>query len=287
MDISGIKKNKFWISIGGVIVIVIAFYFCVVGPFRSRNSEKIENIERLLTKLERYASKGHKIRNKKWIKAEKMKLEAARKIQHGYEQFYKERDTQLEKIFGSFDGEEIEDEALWANRYIQETDILLDRIKARAIPYGKNALHFKQWREKIPSWEEIIPEQKRFWITEALVNIILKEELEVDYFEGINFEIENAVSGDTTHTELYDTIPFTVEVGINVERLFPLINEFLKSELSFEIETIGLNGELNRLRMPETVEKSPRSGDSVQKRSFQSPSIVNVVISAYVLDFKI
>ena len=286
MGISDIKKNKFWISTGGVIVIVIVFYFCVVGPFRSRNSEKIENLERLLTKLERYASKGHKIRNKKWIKAEKVKLKAAKKVQHGYEQFYKERDSHLEKIFGSIDGEEIEDEALWANRYIQETDTLLNRIKTRAIPYGNNALPFKQWKEKIPSWEEILPEQKRFWITEELVDIILKDELKVDYFEGINFEMENAIS-DNAHTELYDTIPFTIKVGINVENLLFLINELLKSEWSFEIETVSLNGELNRLRMPETVTKSPRSGGSVQKRSFLSPSIVNVVIYAYVLDFKI
>lgn len=286
MDISSIKKNKFWISIGGVIIIVITFYFCVVDPFRSRNSEKIENIERLLTKLERYASKGNKIRNKKWIKAEKVKLERAKKAQHEYEQFYKERNRHLEKIFGSIDGNEIEDEALWENRYIQETDILLDKIKTGKIPYGKNALPFKQWKGKIPSWKEILPEQKRFWITKELVDIILKDELKVDSLEGINFEMESAAS-DNTHTELYDTIPFTIEVGINVERLLFLINELIKSEWSFEIETISLNGELSRLRMPETVEKISRSGGSLQKRSFQSPSIVNVVISAYVLDFKI
>jgi hypothetical protein len=265
MDISDIKKNKFWISIGGGVVLLIAFYFCVVSPFRSRNSEKMESMERLLTRLERYEKKGHKIRNEKWIKAEEEKLEAIKKVRQEYELFYKERDSHLEKIFESVNGEKIKDEALWENRYIQGMNVLLDKIKKREIPLGKNALPFKQWKVEIPTWEEIVPEQKRFWITEELVKIILKEALKVDYLEGINFEMENAVSTNA-YTELYDIIPFTIKVSMNVESLLFLMNELLKSKLSFEIKTINIGGKLNRSR---------------------SPSIVNVVIDAYVLDFKI
>ncbi|MCP4262620.1 MAG: hypothetical protein GY774_34720, partial [Planctomycetes bacterium] len=126
MDITDIKKNKFWISIWGGVIFVIAFYFCVVSPFWSINSEKMEGIERLLTRLEKYENKGYKIRNEKWIKAEEAKLEAVKKIQHEYELFYKERDSLLEKIFESVNGEEIKDEALWENRYIHGVNVLLD-----------------------------------------------------------------------------------------------------------------------------------------------------------------
>ena len=73
-------------------------------------------------------------------------------------------------------------------------------------------------RLKFPAWEEIVPEQKRFWITEELVNIILKKALKVDYLESINFETENAVSTNA-YTELYDIIPFTIKIGMNVEGL--------------------------------------------------------------------
>jgi hypothetical protein len=139
---------------------------------------------------------------------------------------------------------------------------------------------------EIPTWKEIIPEQKRFRVTEELVNIILNEELRVDYLEGINFEMENAVSTNA-YTELYDIIPFTIKVSMNVESLLFLINELLKSKLSFEIKTINIGGELSRFRAPEEVEKSFRSSQSVQKRRIRSPSIVDVVIDAYVLDFKI
>mgnify|MGYP004002000849 FL=1 len=286
MDITDIKKNKFWISIGGGVIFVIVFYFCVISPFRSRNSEKMESMERLLTRLERYEKKGHKIRNKKWIKAEEEKLEAIKKAQQEYELFYKERDGRLEKIFESANGEEIKDEALWENRYIQGMNILLGNIKNREIPLGNNALSFKQWNVEIPTWEEIVPEQKRFWITEELVKIILNDKLKIDYLESISFEREGAVSANA-YTELCDIIPFTIKVSMNIEGLLFLMNELLKSELPFEISTINIGGELNRYRMMKGAEESARFGQSAQKGKFRAPSVVDVVIDAYVLDFKI
>jgi hypothetical protein len=242
----------------------------------------MESLERLLTRLERFEKKGYKIRNEKWIRAEEAKLEAITEIQHEFKLFYKEQDSHLEKIFASVSGGEVKDEALWENRYIQGVNVLMNKINKREIPLGKNALPFKQWNAEIPTWEEIIPEQKKFWITEELVNIILKEGLKVDYLEGINFEMENAVSTNA-NTELYDIIPFTIQVSMNVESLLFLMNELLKSKLSFGIKTINIGGELNRFR----VEKSFQFGRSVRKKRFQSPSIVDVVIDAYILDFKI
>ena len=286
MDITNIKKNKFWLSIGGGVIFVIVFYFCVISPFRSRNSEKMESMERLLTRLERYEKKGHKIRNKKWIKAEEEKLEAIKKAQQEYELFYKERDGRLEKIFESANGEEIKDEALWENRYIQGMNILLGNIKNREIPLGNNALSFKQWNVEIPTWEEIVPEQKRFWITEELVKIILNDKLKIDYLESISFEREGAVSANA-YTELCDIIPFTIKVSMNIEGLLFLMNELLKSELPFEISTINIGGELNRYRMMKGAGESSRFGQSAQKGEFRAPSVVDVVIDAYVLDFKI
>ena len=286
MDISDIKKNRFLLSLGGGLVFVIVFYFCVVSPFRSRNSEKMESMERLLTRLERYEKKGHKICNEKWIKTEEEKLEVIKRVQQEYKVFYKERDRHLEKMFESVNGEGIKDEALWENRYIQRKNVLLEKIENREISLGKNALPFKQWKVKIPTWEEIVPEQKRFWVTEELVRIILMDELKVDCLEGINFEMEDAVSVNA-NTELYDIIPFTIKVSMNVESLLFLLNELLKSKLSFEIKTINIGGELNRLRVTKGAGESSGFEKSAQRRRSRSPSIVDVVIDAYALDFKI
>ena len=286
MDISDIKKNRFLLSLGGGLVFVIVFYFCVVSPFRSRNSEKMESMERLLTRLERYEKKGHKICNEKWIKTEEEKLEVIKRVQQEYKVFYKERDRHLEKMFESVNGEGIKDEALWENRYIQRKNVLLEKIETREISLGKNALPFKQWKVKIPTWEEIVPEQKRFWVTEELVRIILMDELKVYYLEGINFEMKDAVSVNA-NTELYDIIPFTIKVSMNVERLLFLLNELLKSKLCFEIQTINIGGELNRLRVTKGAGESSGFEKSAQRRRSRSPSIVDVVIDAYALDFKI
>ncbi len=66
-------------------------------------------------------------------------------------------------------------------------NMLLDNIIDREILLGENALSLKQWHEGIPTWEEIVPEQKRFWITEELVKIILKDNLKIESLEGIHF----------------------------------------------------------------------------------------------------
>jgi len=283
VNLSDIKKNKFWLSIGGVIISVIVLYLFFVNPFRLKNIKKTETIENILARLERYEGKGANLRNAKWIKAEEDKLSTTKEAIREYEIFYKERNSHLEKVFTSVNGEEIKDEALWQNRYIQEANVLLDKIKNHNIALSENTLPFKEWKTSIPTWEEIIPEQKRFWIAEELINIILKKEMNVNYLESIDFGTEKA-SYANAHAELFDIIPFSIKVRMNVEGLLFLINEFLKSKICFEIETINVSGELNRLRSPKGAEKPYQS---VHINNIQSPSMVDVVIEAYVMNFKI
>jgi hypothetical protein len=283
VNLSDINKNKFWISIGGVLVAVIAFYLFFGNPFRLENIKKTKTIENILARLERYERKGVKLRNAKWIKAEEYKLETIKEARREYEVFYKERDRHLEKVFTSVNGEEIKDEALWQNRYIQEANVLLDKIKNHNIALSENTLPFKEWKAAIPIWEDIVPEQKRFWIAEELINIILKREMNVSCLESINFGNGKAPHA-SAQVELFDIIPFSMKVRMNVEGLLFLINEFLKSKICFEIEAINVSGELNSLRAPKGAEKSCQS---VHINNIQSPSMVDVVIVAYVVDFKI
>lgn len=283
MNISDIKRNKFWVSLGGGIIFVAAFYLFVVNHFRVRNADKIETIENALTRLERYTRKGNEVFNKKWIEAEEARLEAAKKVRLEYEEYYKERDRHLEKFFASVDGEDIKDEALWGKRYIQEINVLLDRIKDHNISLNKNALQFKEWKSEIPYWEDIMPEQKKFWITEEVINIILKKELKVSYLGGINFG-QKKVSPARISVEMCDIIPFDIRVSMNVEGLLFLISEFLKSKIPLEIETVSIRRGLNRSESSEGEEKFYQS---VRAENIQSSSMVDVIIEAYVMDFKI
>lgn len=275
MNISDVKKNKFWISIGVGMLFVIAFYLFLVSPFSWKNIKKAEMIDKALARLERYERKGVKIRNAKWRKTEESKLEMIKEVRQEYEGFYKERDRYLERVFASVKGEEIKDEALWQNRYIQEANVLLDKIKNYNIALSENSLPFQEWKEGIPTWEDIIPEQKRFWIIEELIDIILKKEIKVDHLESINF----SKGGDppaNAYAELFDIIPFTIKVRMDVGGLLFFINEFIRSKICFEIDTINISGALNRQRL--------------QKKAgsfYQSVPIIDVIVEVYVMDFKI
>ncbi len=283
MNISNIKKNKFWISLGGGVIFVIVFYILVVNPFRVKNANKVDMIENALRRLERYERMGSKIHNEKWIAAAEAKLGAIRNVRLEYEEFYRDQDHHLEKFFASDEGKDIKDEALWGKRYIREVNIILDRIKDHNILLNENALPFKEMKSDIPYWEDIVPEQKKFWITEELINIRLKKELKVGYLEGINFGKEN-VSPVKTSVELCDIIPFTIRVSMDVEGLLFLINEFLKSKMPFEIETVSISGELNRSGLSKEAEKFYQS---LRRKNIQQYYIVDVIIEAYVMDFKI
>ncbi|MCP4266845.1 MAG: hypothetical protein GY777_14955 [Candidatus Brocadiaceae bacterium] len=285
MNIEDIKNNKLWFFVVGGVIFVIAFYFSIVIPFRSRNIEKMKVLKNVLSQLERYKTRGINIHNEKWIKEEKSKLEAISSAQTEYKLFYKKRTDHLEKIFDTVYGEEIKDEALWENRYIQEVNVLLGKIKKRHISLSENALPFKRWKLEIPTWEEIDQEQKRFWVTEELINILLKEELHAGSLDSINFEKEEVST--SSHPESYDVIPFTLKASMDVESLLFLINNILKSKICFEIKTISISGELYRLQPQERTEKRYKLDRSGQKKETQSSSTVDVVVKADVLDFKI
>ncbi len=286
MNITDKKDNKLWLFIMGGAIFVIVFFFYIVNPLRSRNIEKMKVIEKALTILERYEKKNICIHNEKWIKEEKIKLEAIKNIQSEYKLFYKERDLHLEKFFKNIHGKEIKDEALWEIRYIQEASAHLCKIKKQHVSLSENAIPFKQWKLEIPTWEEISLEQKRFRITEELINIISKKELQARYLERINFDKKEEVSINA-YSELYDIIPITLKVSIDVENFLFLINEILKSKICFEIKTINISGELFRLRSSERIAKPYKPDQSDHKRKLQSSSTVDIVIKANVLDFKI
>ena len=276
INISGIRENKFWIVIGGAIGFMIILYLLFVNPYRGENSKKIEEIEGVLAQLEVYKRKGLKIINEEWIKAEKDKLKTIGKDQLKYKELLREKDYHIEKVFGTENGGEIEDEALWKSSYVQRVNLLRDNLVKSNISASGGALPFKEWGNEIPARDKIAEEQKKFWITEELLNIIQKKELKISNLEYISFRQED-VSPGNTNPELCDIIPFTIKLSMNTENILFLIDELLKSNICFQIETFNINGRLNKLRSSGSLEKSD---------DIQYGNMVNVIINAYAIDFK-
>ena len=271
-----LKKNKFWIVIGGAIVVMISVYFIFANRYRIENSKQIMAIDNLLAQLNIYERKGSKTINKKWIETEKTKLEKIKEDQLLQIELLKERDHHIEKFFGADQEVDIKDVALWKNRYIRKANLLFNNLAERNILVNEGALPFKEWGGEIPAWDEIVVEQKKFWIAEELINIIQKEDLNISNIEGIKFRQDGFSSG-IADSELYDTIPFTVKISIDIENILFLINELTKSKICFEIESVNIIGKLGKSRLLELSEKTvPILHDTV----------VNVIIKAYAVDFK-
>ncbi len=274
--ISGIRENKFWIVLGGAVVFMGILYLLLVNPYRTGCSKKNEEIDNALAQLEVYERKGLKIINEEWIETEKAKLKMVEKELLEYKELLRERDGHIEKIFDAESEGEIKDEALWKNSYVQRVNLLLGNLVKSNISASEDALPFKEWGNEIPTRDKIVEEQKKFWITEELLNIIQKRKLKISNLEYISFRQEGFSPGNI-HLELYDVIPFTIKLRMKTEAVLFLIDELLKSKICFEIETFNINGRLNKLRSPELLKNSGKVPHSIR---------VDVIINAHAIDIK-
>ncbi len=259
MDISAAKKYMFWFIIGGAIVLMVPLYYFFTSSYRSDATKREAGMERALIRLEKYRRKGAKIANKKWKLAEEVKLEKIKEKKLLKYKELSERDVHIEKIFSTGQGVEIEDEAIWKNMYTQRVDFLYDALERSNVSAGAGALPFKDWGDAIPSWVEIAEVQKRYWIVEELLKIILKGDLGIRDLGYVSFR-KGGHNQNNASSEFYEFVPFSINVNIDIKRMLFLIDELLQSKFPFEIETVNIN----------------RHEDSV----------VNVVIDAFVIDFK-
>jgi len=78
-----VKRFMFWIGIAVASVAIIAMYFVLVRPIKMQNKATAEQIEKMISQLQRFEKKGKNIRNEKWIEWEK-------KRQKTYEKQFKE-----------------------------------------------------------------------------------------------------------------------------------------------------------------------------------------------------
>lgn len=251
-------------------------YVFFANPYRVKNTVQAESLERVLSELERYEKKGLGIINREWIKAEEGKLERTKEKKQENINLFTKRDLYLEKIFGSEDEEEIRDVALWKSRYIQNTEVLLDTMAGSNLPVSKGTLSFKEWGDEIPTWDSIMREQKRFWIVEELLNIMKKKELKIIHIESIRFQ-EGDVSPAGTGTKFYDIIPCSIKVTMEIEQILAFIYELSKSKLCFEIDTVNIDGKLNKIRA---------MGANADVRNSMPDTRVHVVIETHAIDFK-
>lgn len=276
---------RFWIITGIIFLVMIIVFFMFNYSLLKQHTTIHNNLGNLSSMLERYAL-AKTVYNNKWISAKEQEVNEYTEEIEKCRSLINRMDNQLETIFSNNIPEKgvvkIEDEALWKQEYLKRGSLLLTKLEESNIEFHESALPFYDWAANIPTWEEILPEQKRFWILDALVNVLLKN-TGVTKLEKISFRtVPN--NNDNSYEPLYSTIPLTISLELEAERVQFLLNELLKSSIPFVIENINIE---STTKKTSNMNSGKTSDSALRKQdTFMAMPVINILIDAYVIDFK-
>src|SRR3990170_3543106 len=275
----------FWISIGAVFLIMLILLFVFIFPLSNKYAKTYKDLDDLTIPLENYALKVKNIYNDKWITSKKLEADLYEKEIEKCKSFLKEKDNRLESVFRIEDSEKglikIEDEALWKNEYVRKVSELLTKLKASNIALGEGALPFHDWGSDIPTWDTILPVQKKFWILEALTNIALSN-AGITKVEKITFR-ESSFIYDPSFAQHYTVIPLTIKVELQADRIKFLLHEILKSDIPFVIEGINILSTDKIFSSSSLMENEDSLPKDIDNR-FPNP-IIDVILEVHVIDY--
>src|SRR3989339_825011 len=267
----------FWISIGTIFLIQLILFFVFIFPLSNQYAKTYKDLDDLTTPLENYALKVKNIYNDKWITSKKLEADLYEKELEKCKSFLKEKDNRLESVFLIEDSEKglikIEDEALWKNEYVRRVSGLLTKLEISNIALGEGALPFHDWGSDIPTWDTILPVQKKFWILESLTNMALSN-AGIAKLEKITFR-ESSFIYDPSFAQHYTVIPLTIRVELQADRIKFLLHEILKSDIPFVIEGINIL----------STDKTFNSNSLIKNDDSMSNPIINVTLDIYIIDY--
>jgi len=276
----------FWIYVGFAFLLLLILYFVFVFPLSNRYASIYKDLEDLTTPFENYALKVKNIYNDKWITSKKLEVDLYEKELERCKTFLKEKDNRLESVFFVEDSGKglvkIEDEALWKNEYVKRISELLTKLEANNIILGEGALPFHDWGSDIPTWDTILPVQKKFWILEALTNIALNN-AGITRLEKITFR-ESSFLYDPSFAQYYTVIPLTIKVELQADRIKFLFHEILKSDIPFVIEGINILSTDKIFSSSSLMENEDSLPKDIDNR-FPNP-IIDVILEVHVIDYK-
>ena len=267
----------FWISIGTIFLTLLILFFVFIFPLSNQYAKTCKDLDDLTTPLENYALRVKNIYNDKWIASKKLETDLYEKELEKCKSFLKEKDSRLESVFLIEDSIKglikIEDEALWKNEYVKRVSGLLTKLKAHNITLSEGALPFHDWGSDIPTWDAISPVQKKFWILEKFINIVLNNTW-ITKLEKITFR-ESSFTYDHSLAKLYTVIPITIKVELQADRIKFLLHEILKSDIPFVIEGINIL----------STDKAFSSSSLIKNDDSMSNPIINVTLDIYIIDY--
>lgn len=227
-------------ALSGLLILAsVIIYFIMVTPLKKKNNEIKALLNDKVEKLEKFNRKGREIENDKKIKAKEEEIKLVEEEIRSCEDILRNKDTSIEKMFVDENGDEIIDEALWKEYYIEKVNELIEALRFNGFNIETEIASFKTWENKLPSRDEINVQQKRFWIQNEIINIINKNSIAVKTFRGLRFRDKTVM--EMTESAIYSPIPFTLQVEIEHSSLIDFIRKILNAEIIFFIETVNID----------------------------------------------
>lgn len=280
-----VRMRNFWWITGIVFFTLLVLLFAFVFPLSKQYARTYKNVEDLSAALERYTAKKM-LYNESWITSKRQEAELYHKEIEKCKSFLVGMDDHLESVFMIQDAEKglvkVEDEALWKTEYGKRISALLAKLEANHVALDDDALPFQDWGTGIPAWDSILSAQKRFWIIEAIVNVVLNNS-GITKFGQITFQ-ESCRSGNASFSRLYTAIPITLKVELQADYIQFLLHDILKSPVPFVIE--GVNISSTDKILSHTFPKENEDTVSRDTNNNVSQVITDVIIDAYVIDYK-
>lgn len=276
---------NFWPVIGMGFLTFLILLFVFIFPLSNKCDKTFKNMKDLFSALEKYAAKKD-LYNESWIASKGQEAEVYNKEIEKCRSFLKEKDDHLESVFMIQDTEErvikVEDEALWKNEYEKRISALLTKLETNHIAIGDGALPFQNWGQVIPTWENILSAQKKFWIIEAIVNIVLNNH-KITKLEKITFK-ESCWSYDPAFAHIYSAIPITMRFELQADGIQFLLHDVLKSPIPFVVEGFNISS-TNKISNPDfSIENN--NPVHVETSNNVSNFITDITIDAYIIDYK-
>lgn len=276
---------NFWLAISIVFCALLTLLFVCISPLSKQYTKTCKNLEDLSSTLERYTAKKD-LYNESWITSKKQEAEFYDSEVEKCKSFLKGKDDYLESVFMIQDAEErwvkVEDEALWKNEYGKRISAILAKLETNLIAVNNGALPFQNWGAEIPTWDNILSAQKRFWIMETIVNIVLNNH-GITKLEKIAFK-ELSCSYDPAFAHIYSAIPVTMKFELPADHIQYLLHDILQASIPFVVEGVTISSTGKVLNRGSSTEMNNVLNAGTNNHVLNP--IAEITIDAYVIDYK-
>ena len=249
------------------IVFSIVLFFLFFQTLKSKNMVLKDDLSSKISTLNRLQRKGRGVYNEKWIQAKEEDIKYCKSELSACKEILMDRDRKLEKVFVDVNDIEVTDEALWKRHYRERCNYIRDLLDINDVNVNEKSFNLKTWDFELPTIEEIATEQKRFWIQNEIVNIIIKNKYAINEFYYLNFKDKPLVENKST-SKLFNAIPIKLQLKIENTRILYLISDILGSDLNIFIESVKV--EMNK---------------NVNNHLAENTEPYIVTLDAYVMDF--